>query len=178
MLVGSMPKLHSSSPKEPAVTPLRQRMLREMRLRSFSPRTIECYLDSMIGLATYYHRSPDQLKLEEIRTCLHYLSLRTQVGPQYLQSAGRRDHFLLSSRPRPGELQPEVSPQAFGQTTGNLQCRRARSTIRSRSQSARSRFLDDNLRCRFASPGDSAPSGAAHSLPAATDPCRARQGLQ
>jgi integrase/recombinase XerD len=55
------------------VTPLRQRMIREMHLRSFSPRTIQCYLDAVIGLATYYHRSPDQLQLEEIRTYIHYL---------------------------------------------------------------------------------------------------------
>ena len=68
-----MPKLHSSSPKEPAVTALRQRMLREMRLQSFAPRTIESYVESMIGLATYYHKSPAQLKLEEIRSYLDYL---------------------------------------------------------------------------------------------------------
>jgi integrase/recombinase XerD len=55
-------------------------MLREMRLRSFSPRTIESYLESMIGLATYYHRSPDQLQLEEIRTYLHYLLCERQLA--------------------------------------------------------------------------------------------------
>jgi len=62
------------------VTPLRQRMIREMHLRSFSPRTIECYLDAMIGLATYYHRSPDQLQLEEIRTYIHYLLCERQLA--------------------------------------------------------------------------------------------------
>jgi integrase/recombinase XerD len=55
-------------------------MLREMRLRSFSPRTIESYLESMIGLATYYHRSPDQLQLEEVRTYLHYLLCERQLA--------------------------------------------------------------------------------------------------
>lgn len=55
------------------MTPLRQRMIREMGLRSFSPRTIECYVEALVGLANYYHRSPDQLQLEEIRTYLHYL---------------------------------------------------------------------------------------------------------
>jgi site-specific recombinase XerD len=55
-------------------------MLREMRLQSFSPRTIESYLESMIGLARYYHRSPDQLKLEEIRTYLHYLLCERQLA--------------------------------------------------------------------------------------------------
>jgi integrase/recombinase XerD len=72
------------------VTPLRQRMLREMRLRSFSPRTIEAYLESMIGLASYYHRSPDQLKLEEIRTYLHYLLCERKLAPSTcnLRAAG------------------------------------------------------------------------------------------
>lgn len=32
------------------MTPLRQRMIREMELRQFAPRTIESYLAAVIGL--------------------------------------------------------------------------------------------------------------------------------
>jgi len=55
------------------MTPLRQRMIREMQLRQFTPRTIECYVDAVIGLATFYRRSPDQLNLEEVRSYIHHL---------------------------------------------------------------------------------------------------------
>jgi integrase/recombinase XerD len=101
------------------MTPLRQRMLREMRLGSFSPRTIECYLDSMIGLATYYHRSPDQLKLEEIRTYLHYLLCERKLAPStcnlraagitffYRHVLGQENFNLKFRRKHSGKL-PEI----------------------------------------------------------------------
>lgn len=55
------------------MTPLRQRLIREMQLRAFSPRTIDSYVDAVAGLAAFYHRSPDRLKLEEVRSYLHHL---------------------------------------------------------------------------------------------------------
>ena len=55
------------------MTPLRQRMIREMELRQFSKRTIESYVAAVLGLAGHYHRSPERLKLEEVRSYLHHL---------------------------------------------------------------------------------------------------------
>lgn len=55
------------------MTPLRQRMIREMELRQFTPRTIESYVAAVVGLANFYHRSPEQLQLEEVRSYLHHL---------------------------------------------------------------------------------------------------------
>src|SRR4030095_13288262 len=55
---------------------LRTRMIEEMKLRNFSPRTQECYLGAMIGLPKHYHRSPDQLTQEEIRAYLLHLEKR------------------------------------------------------------------------------------------------------
>jgi len=55
---------------------LRTRMIEEMTLRNFSPRTQECYLGAMIGLAKHYRRSPDQLTQEEIRAYLLHLEKR------------------------------------------------------------------------------------------------------
>lgn len=55
---------------------LRTRMTEEMRLRNFSPRTQECYLGAMVGLAKHYRRSPDQLTQEEIRAYLLHLEKR------------------------------------------------------------------------------------------------------
>ena len=62
------------------MTPLRQRMIREMQLRQFTPRTIESYLAGVIGLATFYHRSPDQLNVEEVRSYIHHLLVERKLA--------------------------------------------------------------------------------------------------
>ncbi len=48
-------------------------MIREMELRQFKPRTVESYVGAIVGLANFYHRSPEQLQLEEVRSYLHHL---------------------------------------------------------------------------------------------------------
>jgi integrase/recombinase XerD len=55
---------------------LRTRMIDEMKLRNFSPRTQQSYLAAMIGLVKYHRRSPDQLMQEEIRAYLLHLEKR------------------------------------------------------------------------------------------------------
>ena len=55
------------------MTPLRQRMIREMQLRQLSPRTVAHYVRAVIGLARFYRRSPDRLSREQVRSYLHHL---------------------------------------------------------------------------------------------------------
>jgi site-specific recombinase XerD len=55
------------------MTPLRARMIREMKLRNFSERTHESYLHAVYKLAEYYHRSPDQISKDEIHDYIIYL---------------------------------------------------------------------------------------------------------
>jgi site-specific recombinase XerD len=56
------------------MTPLRQRFLDDLRLRNYSPRTLQTYLQHVIRFARYCGRSPDQLGPEEIRAYqLHLL---------------------------------------------------------------------------------------------------------
>jgi Phage integrase, N-terminal SAM-like domain len=43
------------------MTPLRQRMIREMELRRFAQRTVESYLAAVIALAAFFRCSPDKL---------------------------------------------------------------------------------------------------------------------
>ena len=59
------------------MTPLRQRMIEDMRIRDFSKHTIAAYQSAVYRLAKYYRRSPDQLDREEIRAFL--LDLVNQV---------------------------------------------------------------------------------------------------
>jgi integrase/recombinase XerD len=56
------------------MTPLRQRFLDDLRLRNYSPRTLETYVACVARFARHFHRSPDQLGVEEIRAFqLHLL---------------------------------------------------------------------------------------------------------
>lgn len=55
---------------------LRTKMIEEMRLRNFSPRTEQSYVSAMVGLVKYYRQSPDQLTQEQIRSYLLHLKER------------------------------------------------------------------------------------------------------
>jgi integrase/recombinase XerD len=55
------------------MTPLRQRFLDDLRLRNYSPRTLETYVSCVARFARHCQRSPDQLGPEEIRDFLLHL---------------------------------------------------------------------------------------------------------
>jgi integrase/recombinase XerD len=59
------------------MTPLRQRFLDDLRLRNYSPRTLQTYLRHVVRFSTHFGRSPEQLGPEEIRAYqLHLLQQR------------------------------------------------------------------------------------------------------
>jgi hypothetical protein len=62
------------------MTPLRQRMLEDLQVRNLSPLTQRAYTEHVSRFARYFHRSPDQLGPEEIRTYLVYLSNERQLA--------------------------------------------------------------------------------------------------
>jgi integrase-like protein len=59
------------------VSPLRQRMVEDMSLRNFAPRTQEAYIRGCKKLAAFLRRSPDTATAEDIR-----LSPREHLHPQ------------------------------------------------------------------------------------------------
>lgn len=63
------------------MTELRQRMLEDLRLRGFSPKTQEVYLGAVRQLAVYFHKPPDQISEEELRQYFLYLKEVKQVSP-------------------------------------------------------------------------------------------------
>jgi len=56
---------------------LRERMIQDMQLRGFSPRTHESYVRAVRKLAEHYHKSPDLVTDEELRD---YFLYRTNVS--------------------------------------------------------------------------------------------------
>jgi len=55
------------------MTPLRQKMTNDMKLRRFSPDTIKLYVYAVKDISRYYKRSPDLISEEEVYGYLLYL---------------------------------------------------------------------------------------------------------
>jgi len=52
------------------MTPLRQRLLEDMQMRTFSPHTQRAYIRAVAHFARHFGRSPDQLQREHVRQYL------------------------------------------------------------------------------------------------------------
>ena len=62
------------------MSPLRQRMIEDLKLRNYSPKTIDCYVRHVARFAEYFGRSPEELGPEEIRRYQIYLAEERGVG--------------------------------------------------------------------------------------------------
>ncbi|MDD2856515.1 MAG: tyrosine-type recombinase/integrase [Desulfuromonadaceae bacterium] len=62
------------------MTELRRRMIEDLALAGYSPKTQRSYLDAVRKLAKHYMRSPDQLSEEEIRQFFLYLINRRKAA--------------------------------------------------------------------------------------------------
>jgi integrase/recombinase XerD len=59
---------------------LRQRMIDDLRIRHYSPRTIETYTECVKGFAQHFGTSPERLGPEEIRTYQRFLIDKKQIS--------------------------------------------------------------------------------------------------
>ena len=57
---------------------LKEKMIKDMQLREFAPRTQESYLNAVKGLASHYSRSPEEITFEEIEDYILYK--RNELG--------------------------------------------------------------------------------------------------
>jgi site-specific recombinase XerD len=76
------------------MTHLRQRMQEDLRLRNFSARTIRHYTHTVAEFAKYFHKSPDQLGPEHVRTFLLYLLNERKLAWGTIQGARSALKFL------------------------------------------------------------------------------------
>ena len=106
------------------MTPLRRRMIQDMQLRNFAPRTIIVYVNCVVRFARHFGKSPELLGPEDVRTYLldmiehrrqswAYYNLNLQaLRFLYNVTLGRPDiirHLPFAKRPRtlPTVLSPE-----------------------------------------------------------------------
>ena len=73
-------------------SPLRRRMIEDMTVRNLSPATQRSYISAVSKLSRYYGRSPDKLKLEDVRA--------------FPGSSHHDRHFLAGAEP--DRLRPAV----------------------------------------------------------------------
>jgi len=76
------------------ITPLRQRMIDDMRIRNLADNTQSAYLQQVIAYAEHFHRSPDELGLEAIRAYQLYLTQTRRLSPSSVSVATGALRFL------------------------------------------------------------------------------------
>ena len=76
------------------MTPLRQRMIEDMRVRNFSPHTQTTYVLQVSLFARYFHKPPDLLGPEEIRSYQVYLTNEKKLAPGSILIAVAALRFL------------------------------------------------------------------------------------
>jgi len=62
------------------MTPLRQKMIQDLQIRRYSPRTQEAYLYAVTGLAKHYNESPDKINEGDVHRYLIYLTQERKLS--------------------------------------------------------------------------------------------------
>jgi len=79
------------------MTPLRQRLIDDLRLRNYSPRTIEAYVAAVVKLTRHFRLAPDQLDAEQVRLFqLHLVAQRVSCSLLNQVTAGLRFFYAVT----------------------------------------------------------------------------------
>jgi len=76
------------------MTPLRQRMIEDMRVRNLSPNTQQLYIDRVAKFARYFGKSPELLGPEDVRTYQVHLIHQKRASSSMLQQTVCALRFL------------------------------------------------------------------------------------
>src|ERR1022692_2707263 len=80
--------------KEFLMTSLRQRMTEDMQVRNLALNTQTCYVQQVSLFARHFHKSPEQLGPEDIRTYQVYLTNEKKLSPGSILIAVSALRFL------------------------------------------------------------------------------------
>lgn len=87
------------------MTALRQRLMEDMQVRNYSPRTVEAYVAAVAKLAKHFMRSPDQLSGEEVRAFQVHLLTKNTSWSQFNQIVSGLRFFFGTTLGRPGMVE-------------------------------------------------------------------------
>jgi integrase/recombinase XerD len=80
---------------------LRERLIGDLRLRNYSPRTVQAYVAAVAQLARHFNRSPDQLRGEEIRAFQLHLLAKKMSWSRFNQIVCALRFFYATTLGRP-----------------------------------------------------------------------------
>lgn len=78
------------------MSPLRRRMIEDMRLRNFSASTQRSYIHYVAGFARHYNTSPEHLGLDDIRNYQLYLTEQRQLSAASINTFVSAVQFLYT----------------------------------------------------------------------------------
>jgi integrase/recombinase XerD len=90
------------------MTRLRQRMLEDLRVRNYSPRTQTTYIQHVARFAAHFGRSPDQLTPEDIRSYLVHLVETKRVSWTWFNQAVCALRFFYRVTLDRGAIVPDI----------------------------------------------------------------------
>ncbi len=127
---------------EARISPLRQRMIEDMTIRKFAPRTQEGYIRAVKGFSAFLGASPDRASFEDLRRYQLHLVASGAGAPtiNHTVTALRFLFRITLRRPHePGGGGAAVGCGAEPQVQGGAECRLWRGIARLRDHLAQDR---------------------------------------
>lgn len=90
---------------------LRERMVRDMELRRFSPGTQRAYVRAVYGLAKFHRRPPDQLDGRNVQDYLHYLLTQRKLAWSTVNVVSAGIRFLFSCTLGRADVSTAIPPR-------------------------------------------------------------------
>jgi integrase/recombinase XerD len=87
------------------MTALRKRLIEDMQVRNYSPRTVQAYVAAVAKVARHFGRSPDQLAAEDLRVFQVALLAKQPSWSQFNQVVSGLRFFYGTTLGRPGMIQ-------------------------------------------------------------------------
>jgi integrase/recombinase XerD len=84
---------------------LRQRLIEDMQVRNYSPRTVEAYVAAVVKLVRHFKRSPDQLTNEDVRAFQVHLLTQKTSWSQFNQIVSGLRFFFGTTLARTGVVE-------------------------------------------------------------------------
>src|SRR5258705_8000701 len=88
------PKTGASPMTDKAISPLRQRMIEDMTIRKFAPKTQHDYVQRVKHFAAFLGRSPDTASFEDVRRYQLHLTASGSGVPTLHQSVSKLRFFF------------------------------------------------------------------------------------